>query len=86
MQTRLDEAEELTEAEKGDIMEKDLTILSVMCLQDPLRNGVPKAIKTCDSAHVTVIMCTGDQKETACAISIKAGIIKEGDQHVNPAN
>ena len=63
-------------------MEKNLTVLGVMCLKDPLKEGVPDSIKTiCDSAYVTVIMCTGDLIDTACAISVEAGIIKEGDQN-----
>jgi magnesium-transporting ATPase (P-type) len=65
----------LNEIQKGDVLEQELTILGMICMIDPLRDGVPDAIKVCKGAGITTIMCTGDMIDTACAISIKAGII-----------
>ena len=46
---------------------------------DTLREGVKEAVTTCEGAGITVRMVTGDNKETARAIAIQCGIIKEGD-------
>jgi Ca2+-transporting ATPase len=50
---------------------------SVVGIQDPVRNGVPAAILKCERAGVRVIMVTGDNLETAKAIAIECGILKE---------
>jgi magnesium-transporting ATPase (P-type) len=70
---------ELDEFEKGELLEQGLTVIGVMCLIDPLRDGVTGAVTTCGKAGVKVIMCTGDIRDTACAISVNAGIIVEGE-------
>lgn len=42
---------------------------------DPLKNGVVKSIEICKNAGIEVIMCTGDNLDTAKAIAINAGIL-----------
>ena len=48
---------------------------------DTLREGVKEAVNSCDEAGITVRMVTGDNKETARAIAVNCGIIKEGDEN-----
>jgi len=44
-------------------------------LQDPLRDGIVKSIEQVSAAGITTIMCTGDNIDTAIAISKEAGIV-----------
>jgi magnesium-transporting ATPase (P-type) len=46
---------------------------------DPPRPGVADAIKTCQKAGVRVVMITGDQKPTACAIAKQIRLLRESD-------
>ena len=48
-------------------------------LQDPVRDEVPEAVRTCLNAGVSVRMVTGDNIVTARAIAINCGIISPGD-------
>jgi Ca2+-transporting ATPase len=48
--------------------------LGLAGLADPLRSGVPNAVRECRSAGIKVIMITGDYKATARAIALQAGI------------
>lgn len=52
----------------------DMTLLGVVGIQDPLRDGVSKAVKQCQDAGVKVRMVTGDNVMTANAIAIQCGI------------
>lgn len=61
-------------------LEKGLTAFGIFGLQDPLRPNIQESIITCKNAGITVIMCTGDNIDTAVAISKNAGIINS-DQH-----
>ncbi|KAI9227107.1 MAG: PMCA-type calcium-translocating P-type ATPase [Piptocephalis tieghemiana] len=56
----------------------DLILLGLFGIQDPLREGVPDAVKLCRRAGVYVKMITGDNVETAKAIAIRAGIHTRG--------
>lgn len=51
----------------------------IFALVDPLRPGIKKAVETCQKAGVNVRMCTGDNLDTAVAISKQAGIITDAD-------
>ena len=53
---------------------KDMVFLGFMGLQDPLRDGVADAVRTCQKAGVYVRMVTGDNILTAKAIAAEAGI------------
>ena len=48
-------------------------------IQDPLRPEVKEAVAKCQHAGVVVRMCTGDNIDTAIAISKECGIYKQGD-------
>ena len=52
----------------------DMTFIAVIGIQDPLRDGVAKAVKQCQDAGVKVRMVTGDNVMTASAIAIECGI------------
>jgi len=64
---------------EGDrqVLEKDLTAVGIFGLQDPLRPSIKESILKCKTAGITVIMCTGDNIDTAIAISKNAGIVTE---------
>lgn len=57
------------------VLEEDLTAMCMFGIEDPLREGIDEAVKTCHKAHITVVMCTGDAMKTAKAISLNAGIL-----------
>jgi Ca2+-transporting ATPase len=57
---------------------KDMTLLSIVGIQDPLREGVPEAVETCQKAGVVVRMVTGDNITTAKAIATDCGIFTPG--------
>lgn len=56
-----------------DVFE-DMTFLCVVGIQDPLREGVSKAVQRCQEAGVVVRMVTGDNITTATAIAKECGI------------
>ena len=60
-----------------DVLEEGLCALCIFGIQDPLREGIVESIKKCKTAGITVIMCTGDNIDTATAISRNAGIITQ---------
>ncbi|KAM0347376.1 hypothetical protein ACHAPU_004896 [Fusarium lateritium] len=55
----------------------NLTWMGVVGIQDPVRKGVPEAVKDCGIASVSVKMVTGDNVETARAIALNCGILTE---------
>lgn len=59
------------------VLERELTAVGLFGLQDPLRSTVKDSIQKCHEAGITVIMCTGDNIDTAIAISKDAGIVTE---------
>ena len=64
---------------------KDLTLLAIVGISDPLRGGVPKAVQDAKNAHITVRMVTGDNIETATAIAKEAGILPQNfRKEINP--
>jgi len=66
------------------LLEKNLVCLAIVGIEDPVREGVPEAIKICQRAGVSVKMVTGDNIDTArsiakkCGIYTKGGIVMEG--------
>jgi P-type E1-E2 ATPase len=54
-----------------------LTAIGIFGLQDPLRDTIVSSINKCKTAGIQVIMCTGDNIDTAIAISKNAGIVTE---------
>ncbi|KAF1992708.1 calcium-translocating P-type ATPase [Amniculicola lignicola CBS 123094] len=56
----------------------NMVFLAVVGIQDPLRPGVPEAVKDCQNAGVYVRMVTGDNIMTAKAIAEECGILVPG--------
>ncbi|CAO1622847.1 unnamed protein product [Sympodiomycopsis kandeliae] len=61
---------------------KNMTLLSVVAIEDPLRDGVSKAVEDAHTAGLRVIMVTGDNSLTARSIAAQCGIWDESKQPV----
>ncbi|KAJ7274496.1 Ca-transporting ATPase [Mycena haematopus] len=57
---------------------RNLTLIGIVGIEDPLRPGVLEAVKKCQLAGVTVKMCTGDNVLTARSIATQCGIFTPG--------
>ncbi|KAL4766981.1 calcium ion P-type ATPase [Aspergillus nidulans var. acristatus] len=57
---------------------KDMTMLGIFGIQDPVREGVPDAVRKCQHAGVFVRMVTGDNITTAKSIAQQCGIYTAG--------
>ncbi|KAL4093588.1 hypothetical protein PRIC1_011020 [Phytophthora ramorum] len=71
-------ADEISQWSDDDV-EKDLTCIGIVGIEDPVRKEVPDAIKLCHRAGIVVRMVTGDNITTARSIAGKCGIIAPGD-------
>lgn len=63
--------------EDRDCLERELVAVGIFGLQDPLRDEIVNSVEVCKKAGIRVIMCTGDNIDTAIAISKNAGIVTE---------
>lgn len=61
---------------KFDAIFKHMTMLGIVGIKDPLREGVREAVKDCQRAGVVVRMVTGDNVMTAEAIARDCGILQ----------
>jgi Ca2+-transporting ATPase len=67
-----------------DVLMTDLTLISIIGIEDPTREGMREAVANCGKAGVRVKMCTGDNVLTAksiaeqCGIYTAGGIVMEG--------
>ena len=59
-------------------LEREPVFIGVVALRDPPRPEVKHAIAKCKEAGISVIMITGDIKETAESIAKEITIINEG--------
>ncbi|XP_019180794.1 PREDICTED: putative calcium-transporting ATPase 13, plasma membrane-type [Ipomoea nil] len=57
------------------VPEDSLTLLGLVGLKDPCRDGVKKAVESCQFAGVNIKMITGDNIFTAKAIATECGIL-----------
>ena len=73
-----------TEESKGKT-EANLVVAGIFGLVDPLRDGIKAAVERCHKSGINVRMCTGDNIDTATAISMEAGIITRADMLNNEA-
>ncbi|KAF9982629.1 hypothetical protein BGZ75_005907 [Mortierella antarctica] len=60
------------------VAESQLTLIGVVGIEDPLRDGVPEAVLACQRAGVFVRMVTGDNILTAKSIATQCGIYTQG--------
>lgn len=65
------------EADREAAFENNLTAYGLFGLQDPLRPQIVDSINQCRASGIRVIMCTGDNIDTASAISLEAGILSK---------
>ena len=60
------------------LVERDLTLLGIVGLEDPPRRGAAEAVAQCRRAGIAVIMVTGDHPGTAAAVAREAGLAGPG--------
>ncbi len=70
----------LTEEDRESV-ESGLCLVGIFGLQDPLRPGIREAVEQCRVSGINVRMVTGDNIDTAIAISKEAGIIRDDFQN-----
>ncbi|CZT43099.1 probable putative calcium P-type ATPase NCA-2 [Rhynchosporium secalis] len=70
------------EGDRSEVVFEDvfrqMVLLGIVGIQDPLRDGVGEAVKKCQKAGVIVRMVTGDNMITAKAIATECGIFTSG--------
>ena len=65
---------DVSEVSEFNVETTPFKFLGIALLHDPVREGVPEAIKVCAGAGVKTIMITGDHPSTALAIGKEIGI------------
>lgn len=55
--------------EDKEVVEQNLTLVAIFALVDPLRDGIPASVDRCHKSGINVRMVTGDNIDTAIAIS-----------------
>ena len=60
-----------------EIEESGLILVGIIGIQDILKDGVEQAVKNCLRAKINVIMVTGDNLTTACAIAKSCKIMSQ---------
>ena len=58
--------------------EAGLAFIGYVCIKDPCREEVKPSIEACKTAGISVIMITGDAKETAISIARELNILSDG--------
>ena len=53
----------------------DMVLIGIVGIQDPLRDGVERAVQQCQKAGIVVRMVTGDNVTTAASIARSCGIL-----------
>lgn len=69
-----------------EALETNLHLLGLVGLQDPPREGVAEAMRTCRGAHVRLTMITGDHPTTARAIAEQVGLALPGSPVLTAAD
>lgn len=69
----------------ANTVEKDLIFIGLTGMIDPVRPEVVDAIKECESAGIKPVMITGDHRDTAVAIGMELGIIKDPKEAITGA-
>ena len=60
----------------------DFTLVGIIGIKDHMKEGVTEAINDCNRAGISVIMITGDNKDTAYAIAKSCGIASSKEQTI----
>merc|ERR1719204_2304495 len=72
----LDSQEDVEQPGDDEEFCNKLTLARILEIEDPVRDEVPRAIRQCQEAGISVKMVTGDNITTARAIAVKCGILK----------
>lgn len=73
------------EDQSPDNIEDELVFCGLVGMIDPVRPEVKAAIEECRGAGIRPIMITGDHKDTAVAIALELGIIKDKSEAITGA-
>lgn len=73
------------EDQSPDNIENELVFCGLIGMIDPVRPEVKAAIEECRGAGIRPIMITGDHKDTAVAIALELGIIKDKSEAITGA-
>lgn len=73
------------EDQSPDNIENELVFCGLVGMIDPVRPEVKAAIEECRAAGIRPIMITGDHKDTAVAIALELGIIKDKSEAITGA-
>lgn len=66
-------------------IECDLKLAGIICLEDPPRPEAYNSIQFCKDNGIDVIMVTGDNLATACAVAKRLGVLTDDSQAVSGA-
>ena len=75
----------VAEDQSPDNIENELVFCGLVGMIDPVRPEVKAAIEECRGAGIRPIMITGDHKDTAVAIALELGIIKDKSEAITGA-
>lgn len=73
------------EDQSPDNIENELVFCGLVGMIDPVRPEVKAAIEECRGAGIRPIMITGDHRDTAVAIALELGIIKDKSEAITGA-
>ena len=63
-------------------IERDLTFVGLLGLDDPPRDTAVNDVATCEKAGIRTVMITGDNLTTASAVARRIGILKDGTKAI----
>lgn len=78
------DADEYQNEESYAKLEEGLTLIAIVGIEDPLREGVKESVEICKRAGITVRMVTGDNIDYARSIAVQCGIITR--EEMDPTN
>ncbi len=72
--------EEVPEKLTSDNTESEMVFVGLVGMIDPPRPEVKEAVRVCAEAGIRPVMITGDHRDTAAAIAMELGIIKDDNE------
>jgi plasma-membrane calcium-translocating P-type ATPase len=68
-----------TSTQKEPTHFENLTLVGLLLIKDEIRPNVKEGIELVKSAHINIVMLTGDNRDTALSIGKELGLYQEGD-------